>query len=437
MLAPSQRAVSASITSFRAVNPTYLTSPTRFTNHGITADRLDADALDVVRRLVGAGYEAYLVGGCVRDALLGHKPKDFDVATNAHPDDVRRIFSRSRLVGRRFRIAHVRYGRNIIEVTTFRSARTQDVVLDDTGLILQDNAYGTIEEDAFRRDFTVNALYYDPLANEVIDYVGGMQDITGKQLKLIGDPEGRLIEDPVRLLRAIRFQAKLNFVLDEKIQVLVSDIAKRLEAIPPARLFEEYQKLFLAGCAVAAWNHLKSSPVGRAMFPHTDPANPLIDLAMANTDRRVHEGKPVTPAFLLAVMLWDEYCSAADELAQQQKPALAAEQAAFNTLARQQAVLAIPRRFSQFVRDVWYLQNKLTDLRVQSVARVFGHQRFRAAYDFLLLRAEAGEPLADNAQWWTSYQEQATDERRAMVEKLPPAAPRKRRRRRRSGASRG
>ncbi len=413
--------------------------------HGLLRSEVDANAIDVVEQLVHAGFEAYLVGGCVRDLLLGLTPKDFDVATNATPEEVRREFRRCRLVGRRFRIAHVRYGRHVIEVSTFRKGQLDDDEEDDerhhadSGLILRDNVWGSLDEDAFRRDFTINALYYDPETEEIIDFVGGLDDLEHQRLKLIGDAELRLREDPVRFLRAVRFKAKLGFSLDPAIEQAIPHMAELLREIPPARLFDEVCKIFVSGRSLEAWDYLAPTRLRPALFPCAPPDDPLIRLAMRNTDARVAADKPVTPGFLFGVLMWRDFQARVAELIDHHKPAEARAMAAGATLAQQQSIIAIPRRFSQFVRDVWNLQHRLEARRPRSVARLHSHERFRAAYDFLVLRAQAGEGVEEPAQWWTDYQEQDRSGQDTMVEDLrgrPTAREtsgrRRRRRKRRS-----
>ena len=399
---------------------------------------VDRNALDVVRRLVEARFQALLVGGCVRDLLLGAAPKDFDVATDATPQQVRRLFSRSRLVGRRFKIAHVYYGRNIVEVSTFRrgldgeEARGQASSAD--GLILRDNAYGTLEEDAFRRDFTVNALYYDPQEDEILDFVGGLEDLERRRLRFIGPARERLLEDPVRLLRALRFQAKLGFDLDADITADIDLAAQRLAAIPPARLFEEFNKMFLAGFAAEAWRILAPTPVRAALFPAAPPDSRLIRLAMANTDQRIVAGKPVTPSFLLAALLWEDFRARMDELLAardgERKFAEAARVAAQASIAAQRQTISMPRRHSSFMDDVWLLQERLEIRRPKNARRALHHPRFRAAYDLLKLRSEAGLANPELARWWTEIQEADGEQRATMLDALTEARPRKPRRRR-------
>ena len=410
----------------------------------VTRDRVDPNALDVITRLKEAGFQALLVGGCVRDLLLGAAPKDFDVATDATPEQVRRLFRRSRMVGRRFKIAHVHYGREFVEVSTFRRLLADDEDGDHTahptGLILRDNAYGTLNEDAFRRDFTVNALYYDPHDEEILDFVGGLEDIEQHRLRFIGNPSERLREDPVRLLRAMRFQAKLGFDLDSGITSDVHLTAERLTAIPPARLFEEFIKIFLTGYAVNAWRTIKASPIRTALFPTVPADSVLIDLAMRNTDRRIAEDKPVTPGFMLGVMLWEDYRSRINELTAakgtNRKPREETVVAAHEAIAAQRKTISIPRRFSSFIHDIWHLQERLESRGPKYIPRALSHPRFRAAFDFLLLRAEAGYIETELGDWWAEIQEADSERRDAMVKGLAGAAPGGRRRRRRRGGRR-
>jgi poly(A) polymerase len=414
------------------------------TEHGLNAERVSPNAVDVTAKLQEAGYAGLIVGGCVRDLLLGHTPKDFDVATNATPEEVRDLFRRSRLVGRRFRIAHVRYGRELIEVSTFRRAvadEKDERSHSAAGMILRDNVYGTLAEDAFRRDFTINALYYDPQTEEILDYVGGLEDLESGHLRFIGDALTRVREDPVRALRAIRFQAKLDCDLDPEISECLAEAADALAEVPPARLFDEIQKILMSGQAEQAWSALVTTPLRAALFPGCDPDDPLVPRAMRNTDDRIRADKPVTPGFLLAVLLWADYRARASDLAEELKPADARMHAATDCLAEQQQIIAVPRRFSQFIRDVWQLQDRLIARQPRTIARLAGHARFRAAYDFLLLRAEAGDgsvqseeearDISEAADWWTRYQEVGESEQNAMVDERRSSAPKKKRRRRR------
>jgi poly(A) polymerase len=409
----------------------------------LTPDRVSPNALEVTRVLKDAGYEGLVVGGCVRDLLLGLEPKDYDVATDATPEEVKELFRRSRLVGRRFRIAHVRYGRELIEVSTFRRAvaeSQEERAHSDAGMILRDNVYGSLEEDAFRRDFTINALYYDPHEGEILDFVSGLDDLDRRRLRFIGDPPVRIREDPVRALRAMRFQAKLECQMDPAISACLEEAAELMTAVPPARLFDEVQKILMSGQAGRAWQLLAPTPLRGALFPACNPTDELVEQAMFNTDARIAEDKPVTPGFLLAVLLWNDYAARTAELSTAMKPAEARLHAAGDCLAEQQQIIAIPRRFTQFIRDVWHLQDRLEARLPRSIDRLAGHARFRAAYDFLLLRAEQDPELAEAAEWWTRYQDVDGAGRQAMVDERRGSVPsgkkrrRRRNRRRRDGA---
>jgi poly(A) polymerase len=411
--------------------------PIRIDDHNINKDDLDKNALDVVYKLNDAGFDAYLVGGCVRDLLCQVKPKDFDVATNATPSEVRNLFRRSRLIGRRFPIAHVRYGREIIEVSTFRQGQHDDIETNESGLIMRDSAFGDMVDDAFRRDFTVNALYYDVMSHQIIDYVGGIEDIENKRLRLIGDPAARLAEDPVRYLRAIRFAAKLGFRIDDDIEALVEDTADRLEAIPNARLFDEFLKLFLSGYGETAWLHLRDTPLIYSLFPSCDPDSGLVTDAMRNTDERIAADLPVTPGFLVAVLLWADFearCREADANGNLKPGQL--HDIATDTLAVQQKHISIPRRYSLFALEVWQLQPRLINRQPRNIRRVLAHKRFRAAYDFLILRGAESPALHECAQWWQEIQELDRDQQQEMIDKLPNnnQSPSRRRKRRKKGS---
>jgi len=364
-----------------------------------------------------AGYQAYLVGGSVRDLLLGREPKDFDVATDAHPEEIRQVFRSCRLIGRRFRLAHVRFGREIIEVATFRSMSFQQQGQQtENGMILRDNEFGNIEEDALRRDFTVNALYYNIADFSVVDYADGMADLQAGILRLLGDPETRYREDPVRMLRAVRFAAKLGFNIDSSTEEPISRIGGLLRDIPAARMYEEVLKLFLGGVAAATFEKLRHYDLFAELFPLTDenlsheehefPLT-LVLKGLENTDRRLAVGKPVTPAFLFAVLLWEPVRHRAERLqAEGMAPYPAIQQAASEVMQKQVNYVAIPRRFSTPMREIWSLQSRFANAKGKRPGRLLSHPRFRAAYDFLLLRAESGEADPAQAEWWTRFQEQ-------------------------------
>jgi len=390
----------------------------------------------VLNALYSAGYEAYLVGGCVRDHLLNRPVKDYDVATSALPDEVMALFPRTVETGKSFGVVRVLTGEGEsgVEVATFRK---------ESGY--QDHRHPSrvefsgVQEDASRRDFTVNALYYDPVDEELRDFVGGIADLAAGRLRFIGDTATRLREDPVRILRAVRFHAKLGFALDPSIERALPDCARRLGEIPPARLFDEVCKLFESGVARRIWGYLAPTPLRRALFPTVPPNDPLIDAAMASTDARVQEDKPVTPGFLLAVLFWRDYaahCAGSDSgRGGSRASADDRAHAASAALGAAHDVITIPRRFSQFVRDVWFLQPKLEAQRPKSARIALEHPRFRAGYDFLLLRAASGELLEEQADWWTHLQTLSGEARTAAIDALTdeaaPEAKKKRRRRRR------
>ncbi len=418
--------------------------------HPVSRANISPNALKVLYRLKDSGYQAHLVGGGVRDLLLGREPKDFDIATDAHPEDVRRLFRNCRLIGRRFRLAHVMFGREIIEVATFRAMQEEAAGndahhVDEEGRIVRDNVYGSIEDDALRRDFTVNALYYNIADFSIIDYTGGMQDLERGVLRLLGDPETRYREDPVRMLRAVRFAAKLGFRIEEGTEQPICTLGPLLGDIPPARLFDEMLKLFMGGNALANFEMLRHYDLFRQLFPLTDRSlsheenhfpHILISRGMANTDARIEAGKPVTPAFLFAVFLWHPVRERAAQLeAEGQHPAQALQHAGSQIIAEQAQVMATPRRFSLPMREIWMLQMRLEQKGGRRRARVLAHPRFRAAYDFLLLRGEAGEVSSEICDWWTSYQEM-TPEQHAQ-QPTQKRTGRRRRRPRRKPAGKG
>ncbi len=409
--------------------------------HGISRGRIDAKVRQILARLHGAAFEAYLVGGCVRDLLLGRAPKDFDVATSARPDEVRALFPRSRLIGRRFRLAHVRAGREVFEVATFRGAHPA-AAAGPAGMLLHDNVYGTREEDAVRRDFTVNALYYDDRDGSVLDFTGGMADLREGSIRAIGDPAVRYREDPVRMLRAVRFAAKLGFRIEEETEAPIFDLAPLLEGVPSARLFEEVLKLFQNGHAQESLRGLDRYDLLPRLYPETadsvrrDPrGRALLERALANTDRRIAEDLPVSPGFLVAAFLWGPVRNLADGFreegrARSRSEALGA--AADEALALQAKRTSMPRRWSAMARDIWTMQPRLENHRPRRVDLTISHPRFRAAYDFLCLRAEAGEPLEERAAWWT----EAQGDREGASDSAETRGGRRRRRRRAHGRNR-
>jgi len=404
----------------------------------------------VLYRLKDAGFQAHLVGGGVRDLLLGREPKDFDVATDATPEQVKEVFRNCRLIGRRFRLAHVHFGREIIEVATFRAAQPEPDPdhQTDAGMILRDNVYGDIEDDALRRDFTVNALYYNIEDFSVIDYAGGVTDLDAGVLRLMGDPETRYREDPVRMLRAVRFAAKLGFIIERGTEQPIWELGELMADVPPARLFEEVLKLFMSGHGAASFEKLRHYDLFAQLFPDTDAAlaeqeqefpHTLVLQGLLNTDARVQDGKPVTPAFLFAVLLWEPVRLRALALqAQDLAPYPALQQAANEVLDRQLQHVALPRRFSTPMREIWALQSRFDATKGKRPARLLAHPRFRAAYDFLLLRAQAGEAEQSLADWWTDYQQGKAPSQKPEgdEESRPPSRRRRGGRRRRKPASR-
>jgi poly(A) polymerase len=430
-----------------SVQPAIIPRP----EHTISRASISSSALKVLYRLKEAGFQSFLVGGGVRDLLLGREPKDFDVATGATPDEIRRLFRNCRLIGRRFRLAHVRFGREIIEVATFRG-RHDDQSHDDgdsahseQGRILRDNVYGGIEDDAWRRDFTVNALYYDIKDFSVVDYVGGLEDLKAGTLRLIGDPEQRYREDPVRMLRAVRFAAKLGFRIHPDSEDAIHELYYLLEDIPSARLFEEVMKLFLGGCAVTTFELLRHYDLFRRLFPMTEEALSheeqgfpitFVLRALENTDKRLAEDKPVTPAFLYAALLWEPLRLRTQALLDQGMTALEAAQLAGNQITAEQIqATSLPKRFSFPMREIWMLQSRFERRRGKAPYRMLEHPRFRAAYDFLLLRSETGEVPSELADWWTNFQTLNAGERDKMVESAPARKKRRRRPRKRKPAA--
>ena len=418
--------------------------------HPISRRSISPNALRVLYRLRDAGHAAYLVGGAVRDLLIGIQPKDFDVATDATPEQVRHLFRNCRLIGRRFRLAHVVFGREIIEVATFRANSADDNddrQTDDGGRLLRDNVYGTIEEDAVRRDFTANALYYAIEDFSVRDYVGGFDDVQARTMRLIGDPETRYREDPVRMLRAVRLSAKLGFTIDPSAAQPMPGLASLLHDAAPARLFDECQKLFLSGHALASFEGLEAHGLLGALLPETARAlasnrsgalRRMLVEGLSGTDARVANGEPVSPAFLFALLLWPGYCRELMQLQGQGVHAVEAERRAADRITLQQSTrIALPRRFSLPMQEIWLLQSRMRQRKRSQ--RLLAHPRFRAAFDFLVLRQAASPEHAEDVAYWRELQAGAPQpesmDEGDFDETAADAAPgRKRRRRRRSGA---
>jgi poly(A) polymerase len=414
-------------------------------SHNVSRAEISKNAVKVLYRLHKSGYQAFLVGGGVRDALLELHPKDFDIATDASPDEVKALFSNCRLIGRRFRLAHVRFGREVIEVATFRASTTHDeghpdATSDDEGRILRDNVYGTIDEDVWRRDFTCNALYYNIADFSIWDYVGGLRDLRNRRLVLIGDAETRLREDPVRMLRAVRFAAKLNFTIDRKVETAMADSVELLRNVPAARLFDEFLKMFQAGFAEKTFLLLREYGLFRQLFPETDQAldadeafRRFVRAALVNTDKRVAEEKSVTPMFLIAVFLWAPIREHAQRLRDDEglSEVQSLTAAAWDISGLQQSRISIPKRFTAPMREMLALQPRFDKRSGRRALNFLEHRRFRAAYDFMVLRAETGEIDESVAHFWTDVQNQPVHERDNSFALGDGAEPRKKRRRRR------
>lgn len=388
-------------------------------------------AMYVVEGLKEAGYEAYLVGGCIRDLILGQTPKDFDVSTNASPEQIKSIFKDCRMIGRRFRIAHVRYKRETIEVTTFRgdpkdkeSASRHELRESKEGQLVRDNVFGTRDEDAFRRDFTINALYYDPIDEVVFDFMDSVSDIKAGKLQTIGDEKTRFIEDPVRMLRMIRFAAKLDFKLEDHSIELIKEHANLLTHVSAPRIFEEVLKLFHNGKALRSFEMLREMGVFKTMFPFTaqhivdgEPGFP--ERALVNTDARILAGKPVIPAFLFACLLWDPVREDANQLMDSGNNIAKAWKIAMTDAIRDQSqYVALPRRLADVIIDIWMLQFRMVKRQPASIFQIMNDRRFRAAYDFMLLRAELNEVDQELVDWWTDIQEMDEVGKKAMIAEL-------------------
>jgi poly(A) polymerase len=377
-----------------------------------------------------------VVGGAVRDQLLGIPPKDFDIATDARPEQVRPLFRRAIVIGRRFRLVHVMIGGETVETSTFRAADANTAEKDEHGRVLRDNVFGNQEEDARRRDFTVNALYFDPASEEIVDYHGGMADLKKRLLRVIGDPETRFREDPIRMLRAVRLAAKLGLAIESATRAPIRRLAPLLEHVPPARLYDEMLKLLMSGHASACVRQLREEGLSKGVLPLLDVIleQPLgerfVTLALAQTDERVQSGRPVSPAFLFAALLWHEVLAAwKARQGKGERPLPALEAAMDRVLDAQFEKLALTRKLTAIMREVWAMQPRFEQRGGQRPYRLVESPRFRMAYDFLALRAASGEVSAELEAWWRAFQAADAETRQAML--LPDTGPRKRRRRRR------
>lgn len=413
--------------------------------HGISRANISENALKVLYRLHRSGYQAYLVGGGVRDLLLGLHPKDFDVVTDAKPEEVRRVFRNCRLIGRRFRLAHVYFGHDIVEVATFRGKTddaTEDLSHSEKGMILRDNVYGTLSEDVWRRDFTFNALYYNIADFSIVDYTGGYADLKAKRLQMIGDASVRYREDPVRMLRAIRFACKVGFEIPKALSEPMGELKELLNHVSSGRLFEEMMKMFHSGTAYLVYEQLIKHKLFSALFPATAealeqttfPTHELLKIVFQNTDKRIQQQKTVTPSFIVAGLLWHPICLQAQTYIDNGMAIFPARIQAIEDLLRQQGQrISIPKRIVQGAREIWLLQMRLVRRHGKRAQQLMMEPRFRAAFDFLELRALAGEPVQELATWWQEYIEGDINKRKDLIKALGYKK-RKKKRRRREGS---
>lgn len=416
--------------------------------HNISRKQISDNALKVLYRLNGAGFDAYLVGGGVRDLLLGQQPKDFDIATNATPEEIRQLFRNCRLIGRRFRLAHIMFGRDIIEVATFRGHHQEPsknvAQQSKEGMLLRDNVYGTIDEDAERRDFTVNAMYYSISDYAIHDYARGMEDLEDKLIRLIGDPETRYREDPVRMLRAIRFAVKLDFDIEEDTAAPIEELATLLQDIPAARLYEESLKMLQSGHGLETYHLMREYNLFQQLFPiiaehftedYSSPTEQMLDLALDSTDQRIEEGKRINPAFMFAAMLWYPLQERAKLLMEQRKLSFydAIMEASNYILDEQVRTVAIPRRHTATIREIWQLQLRLPRRNGKRAFRLMELNKFRAGFDFLEMRGEVEQgETAQLAKWWQVFQGAARNMRQAMVADLDDSEGQPKQRRRKN-----
>lgn len=415
--------------------------------HNVSRKKISDNALKVLYRLHGAGFDAYLVGGGVRDSLLGQQPKDFDIATNATPEQIRQLFKNCRLIGRRFRLAHIMFGRDIIEVATFRGHHQEPSKnvsqQSKEGMLLRDNVYGTIDEDAERRDFTINAMYYSIADYSIHDYAGGIEDLEDKLVRLIGDPETRYREDPVRMLRAIRFAVKLDFDIEEDTAAPIEDMAVLLRDIPPARLYEESLKMLQSGHGLETYHLMREYNLFQQLFPtiaefftedYDSPTEQMLDLVLDSTDQRIEEGKRINPAFMFAAMLWYPLQAKAEQLMEKRNLAHydAIMEASNMILDDQVRSIAIPRRHTATIREIWQLQLRMPRRNGKRAFRLMELNKFRAGFDFLEMRGEIEQGETQQlAKWWDTFQGAGRNMRQAMVADLDPSSdgqPRQRRR---------
>lgn len=402
-------------------------------HHSLSKADISPNALKVLNRLNSGGYQACLVGGSVRDLLLGKIPKDFDIATNATPQQVKKLLSNARIIGRRFKLVHIIFYREIIEVATFRGhlespEPSNHHQTNESGMLIRDNNYGTIEQDAWRRDFTINSLYYNIDDASIVDFTKGIEDVHNKTIRIIGSPSVRYQEDPVRMLRAVRFAAKLHFAISPETAEPIKKLNHLILGVSSSRLFDEVTKLFQCGEAKEVLNLLLEHGLFQHLFPQTHelfdseyPIKELIDIALENTDARVHDGKPITPAFLLAILLWFPLkdCAAHIQAEESLAPLPALEKAMSLIIAKQNKIISTPKHFTQIIREIWLLQFRFSKRTGNRAFNLLEHSRFRAAYDFMALRALAGDESINLAQWWNNFQECSEEERLNMIQKIP------------------
>ena len=401
--------------------------------HHVSKTDINPNALKVLNRLNSAGFQAYLVGGSVRDLLLHKAPKDFDVATNATPSQIRGLFRNARIIGRRFKLAHILYHRDIIEVATFRGHEPEDEnqLTNDRGMLIRDNTFGTLEEDAWRRDFTINSLYYNLEDASIVDFTGGVQDVNQRLIRMIGHPATRYQEDPVRMLRAIRFSAKLHFDIAAETAAPLAELSPLIGHISGSRLFDEMTKLYQCGEAASVQELL----VKHGLFPHLFaqtallmesqyPVNAFLLIALESTDTRIRDDKPVNPAFIYAVLLWFPLIAKAEALRNAGiEPLPALDQAMSQIITEQNRVVTIPKRFTQVMREIWLMQHRFAKRTGNRAYHLLEHPRFRAAYDFLALRALAGDESLALAEWWTTFQEVSADQQADMITVITAQTP--------------
>ena len=390
--------------------------------HQIDPAKVSKNAVRVTHALQEAGYEAYVVGGAVRDMLLGESPKDFDIATNATPQQVKKLFRRAFIIGKRFQIVHVMFGPETLEVTTFRGASIEEAKKDEYGRVLRDNTFGEQHEDAARRDFSINAMYYDPATQTVLDYHDGMRDIRSKQLRIIGVPEVRYREDPVRMLRVVRFAAKLGFDIDNAAHEPIRVMAPLINNVPPARLYDEMLKLLLGGHAAACVHQLRAEGLHHGLLPLLDVVmeQPLgekfVSLALEKTDKRARQGKKISPGFLFAALLWHQVVERWEAYrASGEYPIPALHLAVGDVLDLQTEKLALQRKITTGMRELWAMQPRMERRAGKTPYKMLEHPRFRAAYDFLLLRCEAGELDPAFGEWWTAFAQGSNAEREELI----------------------